>query len=69
MRQNMNELKLGSRVTVMPLGLVGVGVHDGHPVYHVGVGKQRNAAYIGNKQYRQKISRDMTKQPVHSVLF
>lgn len=40
MRQNMNELKLGSRVTVMTLGLVGVRVHDGHPVYHVGVGKQ-----------------------------
>lgn len=69
MRQDMNELELGGRVAMMPLGFIGVGVHDGHPVYHVGVGKQRNAAYIGDKQYRQKIFRNMTEQPVHSVLF
>lgn len=46
MRQNVYELKLGSRVTVMSIGLVGVRVHNGHPVYHVCVGKQRNATYI-----------------------
>ena len=46
MRQSVYELKLGSGVAVMSLGIVGVRVHDGHPVYHVRVGKQRNATYI-----------------------
>ena len=35
MRQDMNELELGGRVAMMPLGFIGVGVHDGHPVYRL----------------------------------
>lgn len=45
-RQDVYELKLGSRVTVMGIAFVGVRVHNGYPVYHVGVGKQRYTTYI-----------------------
>lgn len=68
-RQDMYELKLGSRVTVMGIALVGVRVHNGNSVYHVGVGKQRYATYIRNKQYRQKEPGYRTEQPVHGVSF
>lgn len=65
MRQRVYELKFGRCVPVFRPRLVGVRVYDSNSVDHVGVGEQRNAAYIGDKQYRQQIFRYGTEQSVH----
>lgn len=69
MRQRVYELEFGRGMPVFRPRLIRVRVDDGYPVHHMGMGKQRNAAYIGDKQYRQQIFRYGTEQPVHVLIF
>lgn len=68
-RQDMYQLKFSGRMLVPRRRLVGVRMDNRYPVDHMGVGKQRDATYIRNKQYRQKISRYREEQSIHLISF